>query len=335
MGRKRTKHHDLPPRLRPSKAGTYYYDHGYVDGRRYWENLHTKDLKTAKLKWAELEAQRNSPPPSRIRTVQQLFDWYTAHYFSALSAKTQDERARHFRFLAEVFGGMRPDAVKPQHIAQYREARSKKVAANREISSMNRVYAQAYELGLVASNPCTGVRRNSERARSRYVTDDEFQAVKELADPWFRAVLDLAYITALRRGDLVEIRRSQITEKGLEIDHRKTLWSAGIRMSDALRSVIDELRSVAKSEYLLCDARGSKISADRIKTKWRYLREKAIRHGAMDEERPWTFHDLRAKAGTDAEERGIDPQRLLGHTSRQQTEAYLRSRRRHWVDPAL
>ena len=333
MGRKRSRHHDLPPRLRPSKAGTYYYDHGYVDGKRYWENLHTKDLKTAKLKWAEIESQRRAPPSSRIRTVRALTDWYTAHYFQELSPKTREERARHFRYLNDVFGDAHPDSIKPQHIAQYREARSAKTAANREITSLNRVYAIAYELGLVKTNPCSGVRRNTERARDRYVTDDELQAVKELADPWFRAVLDLAYITGLRRQDLVEIRRSQITDQGLEIDHRKTGWRAGIKMSDALRSVIDELRSVAESEYLLCNEDGSPVTVDRLKTKWRYLREKAIRHGAMEE--PWTFHDLRAKAGTDAEERGVDPQRLLGHTSRQQTETYLRSRRRHWVDPAM
>ena len=38
------------------------------------------------------------------------------------------------------------------------------------------------------------------------------------------------------------------------------------------------------------------------------------------------MHDLRAKAGTDAEAQGLDSKKLLGHTSEQSHKRYLRSK---------
>ena len=44
---------------------------------------------------------------------------------------------------------------------------------------------------------------NAEQARSRYVTDEELEAAIEFARPWLGALMWLAYLTGLRRGDLL------------------------------------------------------------------------------------------------------------------------------------
>jgi integrase len=55
---------------------------------------------------------------------------------------------------------------------------------------------------------------------------------------------------------------------------------------------------------------------------WRKLMMKAMSQGV----KRFSFHDIRAKGLTDAQQQGLDPQRLAGHTTAQQTAAYLRSK---------
>ena len=69
---------------------------------------------------------------------------------------------------------------------------------------------------------------------------------------------------------------------------------------------------------------GKAYTTNGFKAWWQRLQRKAIREKAIKER--FTFHDLRAKAATDADDQGHDPQALLGHTTRKQTEAYIRSR---------
>jgi hypothetical protein len=53
-----------------------------------------------------------------------------------------------------------------------REATSK-VQANREHSFMSKVFSWGYERGKINLNPCLKVRKLTETARYRYITDDE------------------------------------------------------------------------------------------------------------------------------------------------------------------
>ncbi|MNF60912.1 hypothetical protein D3C81_1905590 [compost metagenome] len=57
-------------------------------------------------------------------------------------------------------------AVTPQTIAQYRDKRSAKVRANREISLLSHIYNIAREWGItIKENPAAGVRKNKETPR--------------------------------------------------------------------------------------------------------------------------------------------------------------------------
>ena len=72
--------------------------------------------------------------------------------------------------------------------------------------------------GVVDSNPCRGVARNTEKGRDRYITDAEFGAVKQIAGDFIATVMDLAYLTALRKGDILSLRLEQITAEGISIN---------------------------------------------------------------------------------------------------------------------
>lgn len=330
--RTRSKNHHLPRRMRVSSAGTYYYDHGPgPDGKRRWERL-GRDLAEAKIRWAQIEAERNEQPPAR-NTVAALLDYYRKQHLPQLAERTQRDRRAILETLNKVFGHMRPGAVRPQDVAAYLEEHDYPVAANREIAVLSTVYRKGMRVGLVDTNPCDGVERNPEKPRDRYVTDAEFLAVKALADDWMQAVMDLAYLTGMRQGDLLALERRQVDSEGIHLRQAKTGQRQIIERTPALDDVLQRLqraRPVAGMR-LLCTKRGQPYSESGFKALWQRLARSALDQGVLEER--FTFHDIRAKSATDAEQQGLDPQRLLGHTSRNQTETYLRSRRAIRIQP--
>ena len=74
--------------------------------------------------------------------------------------------------------------------------------------------------------------------------------------------------------------------------------------------------------------RNGQITTTGFNSAWRRLREAA---GLTDV----NFHDIRAKAITDAHQRkGLDyAQALAGHENRDQTEAYIKKKNTEGVDP--
>lgn len=93
------------------------------------------------------------------------------------------------------------DAVTPQIIAQYRDSRTAKVRANREISLLSHIYNIAREWGLTDANPAAAVRKNKEAPRDFYASEEIWSAVYAVAASELRDAMDLAYLTAQRPAD--------------------------------------------------------------------------------------------------------------------------------------
>lgn len=331
MGRRRQRNVQLPRRMR-FQHGAYYYDHGKgPDGKRHWEKL-SHDLSEAKLSWAQIEAGQFTAAPN---TVNAAIEYYRSTYMSGLSLRWQEERERHFRRLSETFGSMPVSSVKRQHIRQYLVRHKHPITANKEIASLSVVFNKAIQDGAVddVPNPCQGVERNPEKARDRYVTDAEFLAVKALCNAHWQAILDFAFLTGWREADIISLHAFQLEDEGIRIRQGKTRRKQVLRWTPELRDVVKRLR---------CSRKVSGVNLVRTGTGKLYTRrgfysvfepkvKKALRDGLIQEK--FTFHDLRAKAATDAERQGVNPQRLLGHTTERQTRDYLRSREVEYVDP--
>jgi integrase len=73
------------------------------------------------------------------------------------------------------------------------------------------------------------------------------------------------------------------------------------------------------SLFVLGDKRGRPYTVSRLARAWTLAREAA---GVLDVH----FHDLRAKAATDAKALGLDHQALLGHKSRAMSDKYVKLR---------
>jgi integrase len=78
--------------------------------------------------------------------------------------------------------------------------------------------------------------------------------------------------------------------------------------------------------YVVADDKGRQITKGRMERAWQAARAAA---GVEDIQ----FRDIRAKSATEAQRRGQDHQKLLGHTTQRQSDAYVRSRRVEQVEP--
>ena len=324
MGRRRKANFNLPPRMY-LKHGAYYY----VSRENKWTRL-SDDKAIAFAKWAEIEGETPRPLGSekpRTGSMAALIEKYMVEIAPKKAKATYTGNVMEAKNLNGVFGNMLVLEIRPTHIARYLDIRGIKapIRANREISLLSHIFSYAMRWGQIDRNPCLGVAKHPEKGRDRYITDAEFEAVKILASELIQIVMDFAYITAMRKGDILSLRLDQITDEGIWIKQSKTgskqlyEWTAG------LVDVVTRAKSLKRpirGLYLFCTRQGQPYSDTGFKAMWNRVQVKwAIQGGKR-----FTFHDIRAKALTDAKRMGMDAQTLAGHASAAMTEHYIKQR---------
>ena len=333
MGRRRKSNFNLPPRLY-FKHGAYYY----VSRENKWTRL-SEDKAIAFSKWAEIEGEtpRESGSEKPLRgSVGELIEKYMVEIAPKKAKATYTGNLMEAKNLAAVFGKMLVLEVRPMHIAQYLDVRgvSAPIRANREIALLSHMFSYAMRWGQIDRNPCIGVAKHPEKGRDRYITDQEFQAVKKIASEFISVVMDFAYITALRKGDILNLRLEQITDEGIWIKQSKTGAKQLYEWTDGLRDVVGRAKALKRpirGLYLFCTRKGQPYSDTGFKAIWNRVQVKWAVSGGQR----FTFHDIRAKALTDAKNKGLDAQLLAGHSSSSMTEHYIKQRDFKRVKPIL
>ena len=321
MPRRLPKNKNLPPRLH-EKHGAYY--HVSTSNPRKWTRL-AQDLGTALKAWADLEARA-------IPTDQTLFsaiaNMYRVREVSQLKERTQQDYHKHLKMLELVFGHMELQNIRPTDVHHYIQQRgvNSKVQANREKAVLSAMFNFARRLGLVdCPNPCAGIRGHTERARTRYVTDAEFQAVYDVSDWWIQDTLDLALLTGQRPADVLKMDLSDLDEESLHIKQNKTGALLRVARVGELGPILDRIIGrVHLGSSLLVNRNGGQLTFPQFRFGFDAAREKV---GA-----DWQLRDLRAKAATDLQNLA-QAQKLLGHRSRNTTEIYTRDRKGELVNP--
>lgn len=111
------------------------------------------------------------------------------------------------RICEGLFGEAPPEEVTANSIFDYRAARAKQsvVQANREVSCLSAVFREAIGWHAVERNPCHELKRLHEQKRTRYVTDQEYLALYNIASDRIQCLMDLTTITGQREGDLLKL----------------------------------------------------------------------------------------------------------------------------------
>lgn len=324
MGRIRKTRKDLPQRCY-CRHNAYYF----VDYQGKWLRL-GKTLSESLRHYSTII----NGGLKDIRTMGQVMDRYLLEVLPEFKPATIAIRKGHIERLRRVFGDMRPGVVKPMHLARYRDERARKsgkVAANMEISTFSAVFSKCVEWGFLNLNPCKQIKRLRQPARDRYMTDEEFVLLRENADELIQCVMDVGYLSGLRLGDILKLRRSDIKGNELHVTTQKTGKKLIFTIEGDLEAALARAKALTRpilSDYLFCVHSGKQISQNTFTKKFVRLKKRVGLHDSN-----LHFHDIRSKAATDAQRAGLDAQRLLGHKTRNQTDHYVKQRQVDKVTP--
>jgi integrase len=296
----------LPPRVY-QKHGAFFY---VTNPGRKWIRLGQSESEMyqalAKLKTTDV----------RQGLMSEFFERYEKEIIPTKAPRTQIDNLSEIKNLKQAFGKMRPEHIKPKHVYAYMDARGAKAKtrANREKSLLSSIFSYLIRWGVVEDNPCKNVKGFQEKARNRYVEDWEYEAVLSLASPVLRAAMEIAATTGMRQGDILKLKYNDLTENGVPVTQNKTgkkqifEWTPALK--EAIQSAKQHPRHADSLIYIIANERGQQYTSEGFKCNWQRLMNKALETGVINER--FTFHDLRAKAGSDAED---NAQKLLGHAS--------------------
>lgn len=325
---------DLPPRMlrRTKKLASgklwvgYYYNGRDADGKRKEIPLGT-DLAAAKRKWAELEG---APSEKNSNLMQYIFDRYEREIIPKKAFLTQRGNRSCLNRLKKTFSGANIDHITPQHIAIYRDARSSKSNANREIALLSHVFNMAREWGYTAKeNPVRGVRKNKESPRDYYVESDVWNAVYTEAPEELQDAMDIAYLTGQRPSDVLKISLTDIRNGELEISQKKTgkklrIVLGGSELGNVINRIKNRTRKVMQVR-LVATPSGQHMTMPML-----HRRFKAAKDAAMvacpdiaDRIQKFQFRDIRPMAATDIPDLE-KASKLLGHTKQDITKRVYR-----------
>jgi integrase len=326
--------------------GRFFYRHRGKPER--WENVGT-DIASAKRR-----AALYNDPHGLYGTVgywldQFVVDMQAMERAGIRSQRTVDDYAGYCEDdgpLKAGFGAMLPEDVKPSDVQAYLDFHAKlgrPTQANREKACLSAMLSWLMVRPDCPSglkiNPCmrhSGVKRNPESKRERYVTHEEYRAVYEVANSKVRLMMELVYRTLQRpEVDVLKWTPANIKvkagDKVLHFKQSKTGRTVDIALSGQLGALIEAaVGEVPKlRQPIVHTLTGEAYTYDGISAMLKQAQEKA----QVDS---FGFRDLKGKGATDMWLNGEPIERiqlLCGHADKRTTEIYIKARWRETAAP--
>jgi len=182
-------------------------------------------------------------------------------------------------------------------------ARHAPIAANRLHAVLSALFGWAKDKRLVASNPCTGLRRPAqETARDRVLSDDElrkvWQAAGELGHP-YTGLVRLLVLLGQRRNEIADLRWSEIDleERVLHLPAARTKNGRAhdVPLSAQALAVVAGLPHLVDAD-LVFTRRRKPITA------FAWLKLKLDEASGVSD---WTLHDLRRTVASGLQRLGV------------------------------
>jgi integrase len=301
------------------------------------------------------EAARRAP------TMQHLFERYASEHLPRKAARSAaDDRSIWQQLILPRLGSLKVDAVKPSDIdALHAEVSlTRPVRANRMVEVVRKAFNLAIRWGWRPDNPATGVHRNREEKRTRYLSDTEILALsRALAAHPERAsanAIRLLMLTGARRSEVLGARWNMFDLDGgvwtKPSAHTKQRREHRVPLSAAAIELLNELRRDATTPYVFPGANGKPLVdikrtwlavcreagiAERVPKKMRNGEVVCGKDGAavLAWQPTARIHDLRHTYASILASEGLSLPiigALLGHTQPQTTSRYA-----HLLDDPL
>lgn len=298
MGRKRRTDRHLPQRVY-LVHGAYYFRPKTGPAVRLGS-----DIGEALAKYGTLVSHTWA-----LRTLGDVIDRYRAEVLPLKgSAQTRSDQGRQLGELKKVFGDLLPDNIKAQHCYRYFDNRrgvdgeAIPTTARQEISLLGHVFGKAIRWGAASSNPARDLDLGPRTPKRDQVTLEEVEALKAFCNDRLVLAIDLAVNTGQRQGDLLSLKREQVTKEGLLIVQGKTKARVLLEWTADLEAIIARCKAMEPQlpgEYMLRQgqgkSRGKRYTSKGFQTIWKRAMAKYVAAGGKH----FTFHDLRSVSVND------------------------------------
>jgi len=281
--------------------------------------------------WAEYEKVINK----NVKNLRWLLTEYeNSPAFAKKAKKTRELQSAQIEHLCtykmksgKPFGDAELKNITPGAIRKYldsRETDGAPVAGNREKALISVAWNWASQRDKIIKipNPTTGVERNEESARTRYVTEHEYNTAYRLAEntPYVRPAMELAYLCRMRRCEILSSTKKQMLDEGFDTLRTKGSKDAITLWSDRLWAAANYKAGNIDSIFIIHTKKGQQVSESAFKSAWTRLKKKMVKAGIE----PFNFHDLKAAGGSDYEGDIMD---ATGHRDPKMRKVYDRKKR--------
>lgn len=308
-----------PTSMRPRKKDRHlppcvYHHHGayWLVKRGIWTRLGATLPK-------DLEQRVN-----RARTAMAaLIDAAMQTIKPGVSSSTWDNYTTAAERLKHCFQDFKPEQITAADVWEFRDGwASTPNMTNRCLTLLTQVFNYAVRRRIIESNPAIGVDKLEEKARDRLISMAEYLRIYEKSGPRLQCIMDLLYLTGQRVNDVLRLRRDALTDEGIAFKQQKTGKKLIVRWTPEMREVVERAKALTFVPTLTLFSGKYRKSPDyrSVKLQWDNACTAAEVANAQ-------LRDIRAMSLTEAEDQGINPTALAGHSSPAMTARYLRRKR--------
>lgn len=339
VARKKTRHNYGygATYVRKTKKGIprYYIDFYDKSGKRIQrldKHATSTDEAHEALKYAVLKEHYDEcgiKEQKRIR-FGKFVEMFVENYSRVNKRSWKDDFYR-LRTCSDFFGNVNLDEVSPLDLERFKSFRLKegvtRSTVNRHLTILKTLYNVASEWGYANQNPVKGVKFFSEKdtLRQRILTADEEDRLLDASSAHLKPILEVALFTAMRRGEILSLRWSNIDfeTREIKIEETKSGKSRTVDINSRLFDVLMKLKNENQNnQYVFINHRTGK-PYKKLQTSFNRACSRAGIEGL-------TFHSLRHTAASRLVARGADLIRvkeILGHSTVKITERYTHSSR--------
>ena len=311
-----------------------------VRRKGYSQVTKTFTSKEAAKRWikaVETDMERGEFKPRLDMTVGQLIKRYQTDIIP--KQKAHQSALVRCRRLRRMLGKINLSDLSPAHLASYRDERLKSIKPNtlkRELSILSSAINTAIiDWGIpIPSNPVAMTRiPKYDDSRDRRLKNGEEEKLLAIAKPAYQRAIIIAVETAVRRGELLNIRKSHINfdNQTLHIPQTKTDTPRTIPLSTrAIKALKDQIKSISDVNVVQMD-RDPKL----FRMSAPMFRHEIHKYRVKLDMEDWRFHDLRHEATSRLFEHGFNVMEVAlvtGHQDLRMLKRYTHLRAEDLVE---
>ena len=309
--------------------GIYYV--GYFDnGRKRWKST------GATLKADALKAVSNLEELLKDKLQEVTLSKFKADFITFAEGNFSGVTVDFYRTALERLLSMTGDcplsALTMQHVDNYKVNRLgvgevSGVTVNRELQALHAAMNTAVSWKLLERNPFAGLQQVSVPERQpEFFTKQDFERLLSLVrESWLKELVVIAALTGMRRGELLNLRWSDVdlSRRVIQIQSNATFRTKrgkqrAIPMSDVVFNLMSAKAGRVTGEYVFTK-KGQKINDDHATKKLKkYVVDAKLPNGLH-------FHSLRHTFASWLVQDGVslyEVQKLLGHSNIAVTQVY-------------